>query len=582
MKRLTPLFLIIPLMGLAQVTFEVSPREVAVNEVIQFTIKVENGTQGRQPSFKGGMDTGPFELRSRRPSTSTSMSFINGVSSSSESYIYNLYPTKEGKFIFPAQTVIYDGKTFTSQPTQITVTEQSRAVQRSRDRFGRPRRSSSQEAEVFTELKTPKTEYYMGEPIPVEVVIYRTRNVRLSSQGSSMELPDFKDFWVEEGQGDTEERITRMNGKEYITFVASRKKLYPNRSGEIEIPAASFQLSVTAGNSFFADWQRVRRDTEPVKLNIKPLPEQGKPADFSGLVGSFEIKGSLDQTSVKVGDSVSYNIEITGNGNFSAINQIKPAGLGSDFEVFEGGSPTLDEIRGGSMRKTWLFALVPKREGQFQIPVPQLSYFDLRTKTYKTADAPAIPLEVTPGQGLGQTTQVSGETRMVAEQNLSFIKLGDLGPNMKDQSHPKPTILVWTVVGFLALDLLVFLALTAHFRITSRQVQFRPRYALRNFKKALSGLNGKAGDSDAFYAGLSEAILNYFGDKWERAGKGISLDAIRDRFNRDGIDESHFTKVEECIEACDLARFTPSSPASREQLLNKATATIEEIEGVLK
>ena len=580
MIRLMPLFLIFSLAGLAQVSFEVSPREVAINQVVQFTIRVDNGVQGRQPSFTNGIDTGPFELLSRRPNTSTSMSFVNGASSTTQSFSYNLRPTRQGKLIFPEQTVVYGGKTYKSDPFQITVTQEDRRVQQPRNRFGR--RDQTRNAEVFTELRVPKTDFYMGEPIPVEVVIYRTPNLRMSNQGSSMELPDFQDFWVEDGQGDSQESVKRVDGKEFIAFVAARKRLYPNRSGEIEIPPATFQLSVSVGNGFFADWQRVQRDTEPVKLNIKPLPQNGKPADFSGLVGNFRIKGSLDKDSVKVGDSVSFNIEVTGNGNFSAINQIKPEGLGSDFEVFDGGSPTVDDLRNNAKRKTWLFALVPKREGTFEIPVPRLSYFDLNSKTYKTAESPAMPLEVLPGEGLGQGIQQSGDTHFVAEQNLSFIKLGEPGENQANVALPRPKILVWIVVGFIVLDLLVFLVLAIHFKVTSNQVKFRPKYALRNFKKELGGLKGKAEDADAFYAGLSQAILNYFGDKWERSGKGISLDAIRERFNRDGIEERLFTVVEECIEACDLARFTPSSPASREQLMTKATATIEEIEGVLK
>lgn len=580
MIRFTPLFLLFSLAGFAQVTFEISPREVAINEVVQFTIRVENGRQGRQPSFTNGMDPGSFELLSRRPNSSTSMSFINGVSNTTQSFSYNLRPTREGKIIFPAQTVVYDGKTYKSQPAQITVTAEQRRVQQSRDRFGR--RRQSREAEVFAALNVPKSDYYMGEPIPVEVVIYRTPNLRLSNQGSSMELPDFKDFWVEDGQGDTQESVKRVDGKEYIAFVAARKRLYPNLSGEIEIPPAAFQLSVSVGSGFFADWQRVRRDTEPVKLNIKPLPQNGRPANFSGLVGDFQIRGSLDKDSVKVGDSASFNIEVTGNGNFSAINQIKPEGLDGNFEVFDGGTPTLNELRGNTKQKTWLFALVPKREGQFEIPVPKLSFFDLKTRSYKTAEAPTIPIEVLPGEGLGQGVQPGGENRLVAEQNLSFIKLGELGENEADVALPNPSRLVQVVIGFLILDFLVFLGLTIHYRVASRQVNFRPKYALRNFKKAVGGLNGKAKDADAFYAGLSQAILNYFGDKWERAGKGVSLDAIRDKFNREGIDEALFTRVEECIEACDLARFTPSSPASREQLLDKASAAIEEIEGVLK
>ena len=109
----------------------------------------------------------------------------------------------------------------------------------------------------------------------------------------------------------------------------------------------------------------------------------------------------------------------------------------------------------------------------------------------------------------------------------------------------------------------------------------RPKFALKNFRRNVGRLKSDAKETEAFYAGLSQAILDYFGDRWERSGQGISLDMIRERFEKAGIADELYQRLVECIETCDLARFTPTTSSSREQLQEKVIQTITEIEGAL-
>ena len=580
--------LLLPLSLFAQeLAFEIGPPQIGINEAVSFAVVIKGQSTGRSPSFVGGMKLGDFELANPIPARSSQTSIFNGRVESEERFTYYLKPTKKGNLTVPAQKLKYNGKEYASNATTVEVGEENRSVGRRRSsRFNDPfddlrrRRNTRQEAELFVTLEVPKTEYYIGEPVPVEIVLYRTPGVSITNEGSSFDLPDFKDFWVEDGQGDSREHYETVNGKRYIAYTIIRKRMYPNRTGKIAIPAAEFVLNVSVGGGFFADWNRVKRATEPVELNIKPLPSQGRPADFSGLVGSFKIEGKLDTQTIKVGETANLEITVSGKGNFAALNNLKPQ-LPASFEAFEGGSPVVEKTN-QMATKTWQTALVPKREGAFEIKLPALSFFDLEKRAYRTAEAPALTLEVFPGPGLGGPTApvTGGDRPFVAEQNLSYIKLGDLNEEPGPAKLHPPKNLMWLAAGFIGLDLLVFLGLWTRNNLAGRRVELRPKYAWSNFRKRLAQLE-KQNDNEAFHAGLSEAVLAYFGDKWERAGQGISLEFIHDRFHRDGLDDALYRKVEECIEACDLARFTPGSPASREQTLEKTRKTIEEIEGAM-
>ena len=581
MKRL--LWILFPAICSAQeISFDVQPREIGINEAVQFVVRIENGTRSSTPEFPASFEEGDFSLLSSAGNSSSQTSIINGVITSTQSYSYSFQPRKKGVLRFPSQTVVIGGKRYRSPEFKVTVGDEVRNIGRSgfSDPFGRRRRGP--EAEVFARMEVPKTEYYLGEVIPLTVKIFQTPGVRIQGQGSSINLPEFRDFWVEEVEGQVPEFTVIQEGKRYEVLTIERRRLYANKTGPIQIEPTRFSLVVAAELSFFSDFQRVERQTNSLDLTIKPLPAQGKPADFTGIVGNFKVEGSLDTDRVKVGESVSLQVKVTGEGNFSALQDLKPDGLSGAFEIFEGGTPAVEKRLGVPVSKTWAFALVPKREGSYRIPLPRFTYFDLASESYKATEQMDFPLEVLPGQGLAQSGPIQPEDRrLFAEQSLSFIKLGKLGALNATPNFFHPRILTQVAAGFLALDAVVFLGLFWWSRRLSRMVALRPKYAYSNFRRAVGRLRGKSKDSALFYASLSAAVLNYFGDKYERPGQGISLDFIREKFHRCQMDGGLYEKVVEIIEACDLARFTPSTPSSRDNLLQKTSAIIKEVEGAM-
>ena len=88
-------------------------------------------------------------------------------------------------------------------------------------------------------------------------------------------------------------------------------------------------------------------------------------------------------------------------------------------------------------------------------------------------------------------------------------------------------------------------------------------------------------EGEAFYAGLHDAMMAFFGDKWDRPGQGLSLEMIRTTFEKKGYATEGCEAVAACIESIEMARYTGSSAASREQLLDKAKAAIKTCDEVM-
>src|SRR3989338_159023 len=62
---------------------------------------------------------------------------------------------------------------------------------------------------------------------------------------------------------------------------------------------------------------------EPVTLEVKPVPQEGKPADFSGVVGSFQIALQSSNHEGEAGQSTTFTITVKGNGDLRTLSDLK-------------------------------------------------------------------------------------------------------------------------------------------------------------------------------------------------------------------------------------------------------------------
>ena len=150
--------------------------------------------------------------------------------------------------------------------------------------------------------------------------------------------------------------------------------------------------------STFSSGRPLTVATSPLELKVLALPEEERPADFSGLVGDFRMESRLEPSSLKAGESATLTVRVSGKGNVNRIPDIDLPEL--PFARTYGDQPVLETARGDSGiggTKTMKWALVPQKEGQFEIPALKLSFFNPETGKYDVLHTSGHTLSVLPG-----------------------------------------------------------------------------------------------------------------------------------------------------------------------------------------
>ncbi|MEM9281964.1 MAG: BatD family protein [Verrucomicrobiota bacterium] len=169
-----------------------------------------------------------------------------------------------------------------------------------------------------------------------------------------------------------------------------------------------------------------------LELKVMPLPEKEKPENFRGAVGQFEMSAIASPTSLKLGDPISVDIEITGAGNFESLEF-------PDFEDADGwrfypsrevSKVLSDGVTGG--RIVFSRVIVPLQEHS-EIPPFKLSFFDPEEEKYVTLNTQAIPIEVTPDDGLQKKADI------YSVRDGIDAPLDSTSPSSQPAPRPQPT-----------------------------------------------------------------------------------------------------------------------------------------------
>ena len=270
--------------------------------------------------------------------TSSSFQFVNGQVSSSVAYNYVIVPVKEGTFVIPPVTLSYNNKTYQSQSVTITVTKQNQKPQTTAP----PQQQAptveeqliqqSQAGEIFVKTIVNKEKVYVDEPLTLSYKVY-FRNVSPEQVGLE-KVPDFSGFWAEDVPPEKlHTRNTEMyENKRYYTQILYKKILFPTSPGNKSIGSIKFDFVIQDFFSFFG--KKVVRDTNPVTINVEPLPIKGKPANFKGTVGSYEISSKLSTKNITQNEPFSLNIVISGTGNIKSISDLDVPPL-QNFRIYD-------------------------------------------------------------------------------------------------------------------------------------------------------------------------------------------------------------------------------------------------------
>ncbi len=343
-----------------------SKNRLGINERLRLTFSVNK--QGvddfKPPVFKDFKVVGG-------PMTSTNFSSVNGKMTFEQSYTYTLQPRRQGVLTIGSAEAKYDGKVIRSKPLKVTVTK---AVEIPKDPND-PRYVASQNIHLVAEVSNASP--YVGESIAVVYKLYVDVNSVSVRNTREVESPAFNGFWNQNievnGLG---AKDGTYQGKQVRYVIVKKAVLIPQKSGKLIIDPMEMEISagVPIGRTDLFGNMISRNTNYTVSsgrrtINVKPLPLESKPVDFSGAVGDFNFKVTSSKSNLKANESAQIKVEVSGKGNLKLIDLPSietPNGL-ERYEP-EHKENIRTNLSGLSGRVYDQYTVVPQYRGKYKIP----------------------------------------------------------------------------------------------------------------------------------------------------------------------------------------------------------------------
>lgn len=563
----------------SDVKFEtkVSKKKLGVNERLRIDFVMnKDGDNFNPPSFENFMVVGG-------PSQSISNSWINGVRSFSKTYSYFLAPKQRGKFKIGQATIEIDGEIFKTLPVDINVTA---AVDKPKDPND-PDYIVQQNIHLVAEVS--KTNPYLNEAITVVYKLYVSENTGVSNW-RELDTPRYSDFWSQNiDMKGVKIQNGKYNGEDYRYVVLRKTVLYPQKTGKLNIEPLTLDITVdvpTNRRDIFGGrlMQSVHRTVAAGNrtINVKPLPEAGRPMDFTGAVGDFDFKVTTSKSTLKATEALEATVEVTGNGNLKLF-ELPKLSLPSALEVYEPEhqekiSVNLSGMRGKSSDS---YTIVPSYQGKYPIPSVTFSYFDLKEERYKTITSDEIVIDVNEGPINANNVVANNNSKqpVVASGNqfASFKTKTNFVSIQQTKFFKSNLFWLLLLVPFLAIPIAILIRKKQETR-QGDVVGNRIRKANKLARKYLGEAKKNLGNKEQFYNALERALHNYLKAKLNIETSEFSKEKIEELLNTKSVDESTIAQFIELLKNCEMARYSPFSNVEMQQDYDKAAQVISLID----
>lgn len=570
-------FLMVSSAGFTQVRFEAkaSKQKLGVNERLRVDFEMnQDGDNFRAPSFSGFTVVGG-------PNQTVSNQWINGKRTYSKTYSFFLAPTARGKFTVGQAEITVDGEVYKTSPIQVEVTA---AVDEPTDGDNTDL-VANDNLHLVAEISNSNP--YLNQAITVVYKLYVSPRISVSNW-REMDSPVFRDFWsqnidIRQLKIETGE----FRGEPYRYVVLRKTILYPQKTGELDIEPLTLSVSVDVPSDrrdIFGGrlYKTIDKTVAAGKrtINVKPLPEEGKPAGFTGAVGKFDFKVTPSRTELAATESMNVKVQVSGNGNLKLFElpQLEVPGSLERYEA-ERTENVRTDLNGTQGSLTDTYTVIPTRQGKYPIPSLSFSYFDPGSQSYRTMNSNEILLEVdrapagssvassSPGGVMKQPLDISGSQFQYIKLRTSLKPIGSgtfLG-----------SWIFWSLMGLPLLVLLGAVALGKKREAIANDVQGnRIKKANRLARKYLSEARKNLGDQTAFYVALERALHNYLRAKLHIQTSEMTKERIKVLLAEKNVDQETTGEFISLLESCEFARYTPSSNVAMQQDYDKAATTL--------
>lgn len=562
-------------------TTSVSKKTVEVGEEFQIIFSAN----GNASEFKAPNLLGLRKISGPNKSSSSSVEIINGKINSSKttSFSYYVSALSEGELTIPSATIKIEGKKIQTQPIKISVIKAD------------PNRKKGFQIgdNVKVEVEVSKRNVYQGEQILVTYKLFSKINL---VDISVSQFPNLNGFWNEKIETSSRSTVQNIDGTNYGVWEVSKSILTPQKSGDLKIDPMKINITVQlksqnrSGDIFgmFNNYRNVEEEiqSKSITIKVKDLPEN-PPTSFNGAVGVFKLKAKTNKKIADANTAINYEIELSGSGNLHLIDNI-PVNFPDDFEVFDPEKQDKSFTSKNSIKGKLIFnhLIIPRFQGEYQIPSQEFSFFNLNTKKYETLKTQAIDIKV--NKGSDQTNVIASSEQLLEEndKSLSPIKTKSEFKLINDKMwHQK-----WWYILLLILPIL--LTISAGIRqayiniIDKNPIDRKYRKSLKIAQKRLKNaeLFLKNDEKQRFYEEIEKSLLNYFSHKFNTETADLSKEKISEIFTNRQVDKEVLINYISILEDCEYCRYSPASIENNDLNIayNKASGIIIEIEKQLK
>ena len=551
----------------------VDKNKISLEDTIRLSITVNGLTNAPEPQLP------PLPgFRVRSSSTSSSTQIINGQRNISVTYIYQLVPLKTGSFIFEPATLQYAGITYQTKPITITVSTPDPSL---------PTTQSPTYVKTFISNANP----YVNEQVIYTFQLYR----RVEAKNLDLEMSYEDSEFRKQSMGDAKTYSRTINGVQFRVHELSTA-LYPIHAGKLEIPPAILELDLigrsrnSAGrnplSSFFDDpFFRSRiagvhktLRSQPIPLIVLPLPKEGRPKNFSNIVGDLAISSNLGKNELQVGDTTTLTLTVKGPGSVKDLSLSLPE-IEKQFKIYPDQPESQLSVRDHTLNgeKVFKFALVPLKEGHQTLPPIGLPYFDPVAKKYLTAETIPITLTILPSHdkeklnlaesllskepGTKNSVQILGEDILPIHTRLSDFEKSVL-------SGANTFLFAGGMIG----PPFMFLLFTAYVRYKQRLkydtafVRNRKAFKLANQKLKRLSASSESNPRE-FAKQLSEIFREYIGNKLNLQGKAITSLEVEQKLMGHQYPQEQATTTRTLLEKYECLQYAVANESINNALL---------------
>ena len=527
---------------------------------LEFILENGKGKKFMAPAFKN------FNI-SGGPSKSNSISIVNGKRSVSQSFSYELSPTKTGKLRIPSASITVDGKRYFTDPIVIQVIKASKTtVQQNTDPF-------------YVKIRLSDSIAYIGQQVILDYVLFTKVDVRAHNL---QDRPEYTGFFAEEiSRRRSSYSREIIDGEEYYVKVIDRIALFPQQTGNYSFGPYQYRIGVNKGkarSNFFFNQQLKYYNTSTNVLSIqiqdfKEIP----PKSFSGAVGAYSMRVNQDKTSIDTDDAFTIHMRIDGDGDSRTVNAPNQ-NFGNNLDIYDP-NVILDENNLSNNKitnsKLFEYIIVPKKAGQYDFQA-EFSYYNPDSSKFITLRSDSMYLSVAQGTGV---------SRIKEDTKISKIELASISDQVKLQALKKPFFnskFYWLFYMFALMGVIYILWLKkrqieensidpldrkanlANLVATSRLAKVDEHIANDEIKEA--------------FAEISNSLKAYLSDKFQVAYSELNEQSILKLLIDLKIDTKQIDQTKNSFSICEMAIYASAQAGSVKEVRDQISSLISSIE----